>query len=141
MTSTARTDRERNTNRRSPRPRSRTHAALALIAVLLVAVLLSRAPLGVIAVYAVVGLASAAAYASDKRRAEAGDWRIPEARLHALDLAGGIIGGLLAQEVLRHKTSKPGFGIATAAIAAAHLLLLCGLALGLVDASALRDFL
>jgi uncharacterized membrane protein YsdA (DUF1294 family) len=45
-------------------------------------------------------------YAWDKRRAEDGDWRVPEARLHLLDLLGGWPGGFLAQRRLRHKCSK-----------------------------------
>ncbi|HEU5072003.1 MAG TPA: DUF1294 domain-containing protein [Verrucomicrobiae bacterium] len=45
-------------------------------------------------------------YARDKRRAEAGEWRVPEARLHFLDLLGGWPGGFLAQRRLRHKCSK-----------------------------------
>jgi uncharacterized membrane protein YsdA (DUF1294 family) len=46
------------------------------------------------------------------------------ARLHLLDLTFGIIGGLLAQHVLRHKTYKPGFVMITALITALHVLTL-----------------
>ena len=45
-------------------------------------------------------------YWHDKRRAENGEWRVPEARLHLLDLLGGWPGGFLAQRRLRHKCSK-----------------------------------
>ena len=48
-------------------------------------------------------------YSRDKRRAEQGDWRVPEARLHLLDLLGGWPGGFLAQRRLRHKISKGSF--------------------------------
>ena len=43
---------------------------------------------------------------SDKRRAEAGAWRIPEATLHLGELAGGWPGAFLAQRQFRHKTAK-----------------------------------
>jgi uncharacterized membrane protein YsdA (DUF1294 family) len=45
-------------------------------------------------------------YARDKRRAQAGEWRTPEAQLHALELLGGWPGALMAQWRLRHKCSK-----------------------------------
>jgi len=48
-------------------------------------------------------------YARDKLRAENGEWRVPEARLHLLDLLGGWPGGFLAQRRLRHKCSKGSF--------------------------------
>jgi uncharacterized membrane protein YsdA (DUF1294 family) len=51
------------------------------------------------------------AYHSDKRRAEAGAWRIPEATLHLMSLVGGWLGAFLAQRVFRHKTSKVSFQI------------------------------
>lgn len=43
---------------------------------------------------------------SDKRRAESGAWRIPEATLHLVELLGGWPGAFLAQRNYRHKTSK-----------------------------------
>jgi uncharacterized membrane protein YsdA (DUF1294 family) len=48
-------------------------------------------------------------YACDKRRAEAGEWRLPEAWLHLMDLLGGWPGGLLAQRRLRHKCAKASY--------------------------------
>lgn len=48
-------------------------------------------------------------YARGKRRAEVGAWRVPEARLHLLDLLGGWPGGFLAQRRLRHNCSKGSF--------------------------------
>src|SRR4051812_26653388 len=48
-------------------------------------------------------------YRSDKRSAEAGEWRVPEATLHFLELIGGWPGAFLAQRVFRHKTSKASF--------------------------------
>ncbi len=61
--------------------------------------------------FAYVGLSvlTFAAYAFDKAAAKAGRWRTPEQTLHLLALAGGWPGALLAQQWLRHKTSKPRF--------------------------------
>jgi uncharacterized membrane protein YsdA (DUF1294 family) len=44
--------------------------------------------------------------------------------LHLADLAFGIVGGLLAQHVLRHKTYKLGFVMVTGLITALHVLTL-----------------
>ena len=49
------------------------------------------------------------AYRSDKRSAEAGEWRIPEATLHFIALIGGWPGAFLGQRAFRHKTSKASF--------------------------------
>jgi uncharacterized membrane protein YsdA (DUF1294 family)/cold shock CspA family protein len=59
--------------------------------------------------YLCLSLAAFMAYAFDKSSAIAGRWRTPEQTLHLFALAGGWPGALLAQQVLRHKTSKPGF--------------------------------
>src|SRR5579859_3587837 len=45
-------------------------------------------------------------YARDKRRAQAGEWRISEKALHLVELLGGWPGAYLAQRRLRHKCSK-----------------------------------
>jgi len=49
------------------------------------------------------------AYALDKSAAQKGEWRTSEQTLHLLSLAGGWPGALLAQQVLRHKSSKQEF--------------------------------
>ncbi len=50
-------------------------------------------------------------YAIDKRRAEEGLWRIPEAQLHLLEMLGGWPGAFLAQRRLRHKCSKGSYQV------------------------------
>ncbi|WP_236721953.1 DUF1294 domain-containing protein [Pseudomonas frederiksbergensis] len=59
-----------------------------------------------LAAYAIVSLLAFFLYWSDKRKAQADSWRTPENVLHAIELAGGWPGALLAQQVFRHKTRK-----------------------------------
>jgi uncharacterized membrane protein YsdA (DUF1294 family)/cold shock CspA family protein len=63
----------------------------------------------VLLAYIGLSLAAFMVYAFDKSSAIAGRWRTAEQTLHLLSLAGGWPGALMAQQVLRHKTSKPGF--------------------------------
>ena len=100
-------------------------AAAAVILVLLANnIMLQRLPVWVALLYAIAGVISFLFYRADKRAAEKRQWREPERRLHLIDLTFGIIGGLLAQHVLRHKTYKPGFVTITALITALHVLTL-----------------
>jgi len=103
--------------------------ALALAVLAGLALLLGALPLWAGGAYLALGLISALTYRADKQAARAREWRVPEARLHGLDLVGGIIGGLLAQQMLRHKTSKSGFAAITVLIALAHGLGLLALML------------
>lgn len=48
-------------------------------------------------------------YAADKAAAVSGGWRISERTLLLLGLVGGWPGGIIAQQVLRHKTRKANF--------------------------------
>lgn len=48
-------------------------------------------------------------YALDKRASIQGQWRTPEFRLQLFALLGGWPGALLAQQFLRHKSSKTSF--------------------------------
>lgn len=60
-------------------------------------------------VYGVLSLTCFAAYAIDKRAARLGSWRTPERTLLMLGLFCGWPGALLAQQWLRHKSSKKSF--------------------------------
>ena len=62
-------------------------------------------------VYLVMSLATFVAYASDKRAAIRGDWRVSESTLHVFELLGGWPGALFAQKRLRHKCSKLSYQI------------------------------
>jgi uncharacterized membrane protein YsdA (DUF1294 family)/cold shock CspA family protein len=59
--------------------------------------------------YAGLSLLAFLAYALDKSAALSGRWRTHERTLHLFSLAGGWPGALLAQQLLRHKTSKQSF--------------------------------
>jgi uncharacterized membrane protein YsdA (DUF1294 family) len=59
--------------------------------------------------YLITSLSCFVAYAVDKSAARNGSWRTPERTLLLLGLVGGWPGGLLAQQWLRHKTSKRPF--------------------------------
>ncbi len=61
--------------------------------------------------YLITNLISYIAYAKDKRAAQNGRWRTRESTLHFFDLIGGWIGGLWAQQILRHKSRKISFQI------------------------------
>jgi uncharacterized membrane protein YsdA (DUF1294 family) len=63
----------------------------------------------VAAAYLLASLAAFVAYAIDKSAARHGRRRTPEATLHGFSLACGWPGALLAQQLLRHKSSKPTF--------------------------------
>lgn len=59
--------------------------------------------------YMAMSLATFIVYAGDKRAARRRQWRVSEGTLHGLALACGWPGALLAQQLLRHKSSKPAF--------------------------------
>jgi uncharacterized membrane protein YsdA (DUF1294 family) len=75
---------------------------------LLVAVIW-RVPGWVAAVYLAFSVVCFIYYAVDKSAAAAGRWRVPEGMLILLGLAGGWPGAIVAQQVLRHKSSKKDF--------------------------------
>lgn len=62
-----------------------------------------------LALYLLASAVAFLAYLLDKVAAREGRWRTPEKSLHVLGLVGGWPGALLAQQLLRHKTSKPSF--------------------------------
>jgi uncharacterized membrane protein YsdA (DUF1294 family)/cold shock CspA family protein len=63
----------------------------------------------VIALYVVLSVVTFLAYAFDKAAAVERRRRTAESTLLVLGLAGGWPGALLAQQLLRHKTTKPSF--------------------------------
>jgi uncharacterized membrane protein YsdA (DUF1294 family) len=68
----------------------------------------TRYPLPFI-LYPVMSVLTYALYANDKSRAKRGKWRIPEKSLHLCELAGGWLGGFIAQRRLHHKNTKKSY--------------------------------
>ena len=60
-------------------------------------------------------------YGFDKAQSRRGGWRVPEAVLHLLSLAGGFLGALRGRQLFRHKTQKPAFLVVIVLSAALHL--------------------
>lgn len=118
----------------------RTAAAAVIIVLLGNNIMLQYLPVWVGLLYIIGGIATFVFYHADKRAAERREWRAPERRLHLADLTFGIVGGLLAQHVLRHKTYKPGFVTITALITALHVLTLGLIMFGVYAPGAVGDF-
>ncbi|MGI0494403.1 DUF1294 domain-containing protein [Alkalinema pantanalense CENA528] len=74
------------------------------------------------ALYAVMSLLTFWAYQNDKRRAKRNQWRWPEQVLHCLEFFGGWPGGLMAQQILRHKTLKTTYQISFWIICSLHFI-------------------
>ncbi|NJR70985.1 MAG: DUF1294 domain-containing protein [Synechococcales cyanobacterium CRU_2_2] len=73
-----------------------------------------------LALYPVMSLVTYALYADDKSRAKRKDWRTSEQTLHLCELAGGWLGGFIAQRVLHHKSQKESYQVAFWAIVIIH---------------------
>ena len=71
--------------------------------------ILWKLPLWVAALYVVASAATFIAYAIDKSAAASGSWRTSESMLHTLSFFGGWPVSLLAQQFLRHKSTKREF--------------------------------
>lgn len=81
----------------------------AFVVVYAVTALLWRVPTAVALWYLLASVACFMAYALDKSAATQGRWRVSEKTLLMLGLAGGWPGAILAQQLLRHKSSKAVF--------------------------------
>jgi len=79
------------------------------LAVVGLSVAVTELPLWVLGLYLAASAFTFIMYAIDKSAAKSGAWRTPENTLHWLSLVGGWPGGLVAQQVLRHKSKKQSF--------------------------------
>jgi uncharacterized membrane protein YsdA (DUF1294 family)/cold shock CspA family protein len=104
--------------RRSPQPRVESPAPWTLPRIIAIptfvgiyAFVVSRWGFSppVLLAYVALSLFAFLAYAFDKSAAVSGRWRTAEQSLHLFSLAGGWPGALVAQQLLRHKTSKQSF--------------------------------
>lgn len=68
-----------------------------------------RVPAWVAGLYLAASVVALFVYAFDKSAAEAGRWRTSESTLLAVGLVGGWPGAIVAQQLLRHKSSKASF--------------------------------
>ncbi|MCX2899555.1 DUF1294 domain-containing protein [Pseudomonas mandelii] len=73
-----------------------------------------------LAAYGIVSVLAFLLYWSDKHKARTDRWRTPENVLHAVELAGGWPGALVAQQVFRHKTRKISYQVLFWAIVLLH---------------------
>jgi len=83
---------------------------------------------------ALMSLVTFCLYASDKRKAKKGAWRIPEKVLLLFSFLGGAVGGILAMKIVRHKTKHWYFWVVNVGSFVLHVVLLIFL---LKDASLL----
>lgn len=81
----------------------------AFVLLVLVVGFLWRVPPILLAVYGMASIITFLAYAVDKSAAQRGARRTPENTLHLMAVVGGWPGALLAQQLLRHKSSKAEF--------------------------------
>lgn len=84
---------------------------LALPMVLGLGYVLGEPPRWALWLYPVASVLTFMVYALDKSAAKRGAWRTRESTLHLLALTGGWPGALVAQQVLRHKSSKAEFRV------------------------------
>lgn len=114
---------------RSARPGAIQHPRLKLLVLAMVCALpltgsllmwLQGISLIPLSAYGIVSLLAFLLYWSDKRKARTDSWRTPENVLHAVELAGGWPGALVAQQVFRHKTRKVSYQVLFWAIVLLH---------------------
>ncbi|HEY0563154.1 MAG TPA: DUF1294 domain-containing protein [Methylophilus sp.] len=83
--------------------------AVAFLTLMGIAAALDTLPLFVFVIYCVASLLTFSLYWSDKRAAQNDSQRTPENTLQLLSLIGGWPGGLFAQRIFRHKSTKQSF--------------------------------
>lgn len=83
--------------------------AFAWIALILALGALTMLPWKFVIAWVAINVLTYIVYAADKSSAKRGAWRTPESQLHLLALVGGWPAATIAQQRLRHKSSKAEF--------------------------------
>jgi uncharacterized membrane protein YsdA (DUF1294 family)/cold shock CspA family protein len=83
--------------------------ALLFLVIVCLSVLAGPVPAIILAVYLGLSIVTYLIYYFDKSAARSGGQRTPESTLHSLSVLGGWPGALIAQQTLRHKSSKESF--------------------------------
>jgi len=97
-------------------------------------------PRMVMGVYGLMSIFCFIATYRDKRKSMNGQWRTPEGTLHLLELLGGWPGGLVAQQVFRHKTRKLSYQLTFWCIVGLHGLVWADILLEHTMSRAVLDF-
>ncbi len=84
-------------------------AVACFLAIMILETVFWGMPVWVFAVYGGTSIISFVLYWQDKKASVAGTWRVPEEQLHLVGLVGGWPGGIIAQNLFRHKTQKEKF--------------------------------
>jgi uncharacterized membrane protein YsdA (DUF1294 family)/cold shock CspA family protein len=84
-------------------------AIVAFLVLYLVVAVLWHPPIWIAELYVGASIVCFIIYAIDKSAALQGRWRVSESALLLLGIAGGWPGAIIAQQLLRHKTSKRSF--------------------------------
>ena len=97
-----------------PRKVNNSHSGHVLIALVFLSVVgmsvfIAGMPILILYIYLAASFITFLVYAIDKSAAKSGAWRKQETTLHALALVGGWPGAMIAQQTLRHKSSKRSF--------------------------------
>ncbi len=83
--------------------------AFTYLIAIIAAALIFAIPVSIAIIYIVLSIITFICYARDKSAAKSGAWRTSERTLHLFALIGGWPGALVAQNRLRHKSSKQPF--------------------------------
>ena len=83
--------------------------SLTFLGVIIIAAFLGYLPQKIMLIYLSLSVITYLIYALDKSKAKRKAWRTPESTLHLCAIVGGWPGAALAQQLLRHKSSKRDF--------------------------------